>query len=730
MNICENVLIELPKELNNVSTIVRVLWVDASGIDVVTIDVCCANALPVWHKSLELENILAEKKAHILEMDMYAAYSGCEDTIPANYRRKRDEAWEVIAPIVNNKEKVFLSFERGILVKQAVERTGRNKVTIYKYLRRYWQGGQKQNALLPKFSNCGGASKRRHPKENKRGRPSKQDKLKGKTTGINVDLEIRQIITKSARIFHEKQGRTLKDAYQHMLQEHFSHSFYDSDGVQIPILQGEEQRPSFRQFCYWYYKERDLAKSLKLREGQHRVNLRYREVLGDSTQMASHPGALWQIDSTIADIYLVSSLDRKRIIGRPVLYLIVDLFSRLIVGFNISLEGPSWLGAALALENATTNKVKFCADYDISITAEQWPCHHLCKSLLTDRGSEYLSANATHMVKSLGIELQNTPAFRPDWKAVVERLFRLINDEVIHWEPGAVYKPKERGERDYRLDAIYTLEEFRKIIIRLIIYYNNYHWLSEYPINRAMISDGVDPIPCELWNWGIHNYGRPRFETTEIIRLNLLPTAEASITRRGINFNGLRYTCELANKEQWFVKAGIKGSWKQKIAYDPRNLDNIYLRLDNDRNLEICNLLPASKTYQKCNWYEVADHFTETNFAQHNAKPRQEQAKVALNTYIDDIKTSASEQTANTFDSQTQNSRVKDIRQNRKAEREYEQKLNAWDLQENLSSESQGQLNSTSTVATDQTDDEYVPPHRPIDKLRKSLIRKLNNESY
>lgn len=150
------------------------------------------------------------------------------------------------------------------------------------------------------------------------------------------------------------------------------------------------------------------------------------------------------------------------------------------------------------------------------------------------------------MVKALGVELIHTPAYRPDWKAVVERLFRLINDEVIHWEPGAVYKPRERGDKDYRFDAIYTLDEFRQIIIRLILYYNNHHWLSEYPMNRAMISDGVEPLPCELWEWGIHNYGRPRFETPEIVRLNLLPTAEAVITRRGIAIGGLRYTCELA----------------------------------------------------------------------------------------------------------------------------------------------------------------------------------------
>ncbi|HEY9711705.1 MAG TPA: Mu transposase C-terminal domain-containing protein, partial [Oculatellaceae cyanobacterium] len=550
-----------------------------------------------------------------------------------------------------------------------------------------------------------------------------------KPKGINVDKQIRQIINSSAIVFHEKQGRTLKDAYQQMLQECFSPSFCDSDGVKVPILLPEEQRPTFRQFCYWYYKERDIKQALISREGQRRVNLLYREVLGDSTQMAPYPGALWQIDSTLADIYLVSSVDRSRIIGRPVLYLLVDVFSRLIVGFSVSLEGPSWLGAALALENATTDKVKFCASLGISILAEQWPCQHLCKSLLTDRGSEYLSANATHMVKALGIELIHTPAYRPDWKAVVERLFRLINDEVIHWEPGAVCKPRERGDKDYRFDAIYTLDEFRQIMIRLILYYNNHHWLSEYPLNRAMISDGVEPLPTQLWEWGIHNYGRPRCEAPEIVRLNLLPTAEASVTRRGIVFAGLRYTCSLAMQEHWFIKAGVKGSWKSSIAYDPRSLDTIYLRLDGGRRLEACYLLPGSKTYQGRNWYEVVDHFTQIDFARNDAKPSQQQAKAALNAHIDQIKANASKQTASTLDSQSKRSRVKGIRNNRRAEREYEQDLKAWSLTQDLGADSSELRNGIPTVAQPPTDDDgYVPPHRPLEKLRKSLMRKLNNE--
>ncbi|MBW4573588.1 MAG: hypothetical protein KME31_38255 [Tolypothrix carrinoi HA7290-LM1] len=55
-----------------------------------------------------------------------------------------------------------------------------------------------------------------------------------------------------------------------------------------------------------------------------------------------------------------SAINRSWIIGRPTLYLVIDVFSRLIVGFIVTLEPPSWLGAMLALENATADKVFFC----------------------------------------------------------------------------------------------------------------------------------------------------------------------------------------------------------------------------------------------------------------------------------------------------------------------------------------------------------------------------------
>ena len=45
------------------------------------------------------------------------------------------------------------------------------------------------------------------------------------------------------------------------------------------------------------------------------------------------------------------------------------------------------------------------------------------------------------------------------------------------------------------------------------------------------------------------------------IRWNLLAEKKASVTRRGIVFEGMRYSCKLAMEEQWFVKAGETGSF-------------------------------------------------------------------------------------------------------------------------------------------------------------------------
>ncbi|HBL11743.1 MAG TPA: hypothetical protein DD379_10085 [Cyanobacteria bacterium UBA11162] len=336
----------LPKEETIVHT-ERVLWIDSSSIHVVTIELNNPNALPIWHEYLELETALTTGEAHILQIDPFTSLQTKEDTIPTSHRKRRDEAWKVIAPMIAAGENLYIPRERGKLIQAALHSSQYTKRTIYKYLRRYWQGGQTPNTLLPLFDRCGGRGKERSCHNSKRGRPSQLAQISDSTTGINVDTQIRQLLVRGAKLFHEKQGLPLTIAYQLTLEQFFNIGYRSCYGVLEPILVPPEQRPSFRQFEYWYKKDRDLVKSLISRVGQRRFNLDCREVLGSSSRMATGPCSLWQIDATIGDIYLVSRFDRHRLIGRPIIYLVMDTFSRLIVGFSVSLEGPSWLSDSL-----------------------------------------------------------------------------------------------------------------------------------------------------------------------------------------------------------------------------------------------------------------------------------------------------------------------------------------------------------------------------------------------
>src|SRR5690606_34544891 len=99
-------------------------------------------------------------------------------------------------------------------------------------------------------------------------------------------------------------------------------------------------------------------------------NRDFRPLLGSETRKANGPGQIFEVDATIADVYLVSPIDSNIIVGRPVVYIVVDVYSHMVVGLYVGFEGPSWLGVMMAIENTVENKVEFCKQFDIKITEE------------------------------------------------------------------------------------------------------------------------------------------------------------------------------------------------------------------------------------------------------------------------------------------------------------------------------------------------------------------------
>ncbi|MFT8313672.1 MAG: Mu transposase C-terminal domain-containing protein [Clostridium sp.] len=79
----------------------------------------------------------------------------------------------------------------------------------------------------------------------------------------------------------------------------------------------------------------------------------------------------------------------------------------------------------------------------------------------------------------------------------------------------------------------------------------------------------------------------------EKMMLTLMPKAKAAVQRGGINFKGLYYTSETGIRENWFLR--ISNVPKQvDIAYDPRNLNKIYIYDKKTMQFETCTMLEKS----------------------------------------------------------------------------------------------------------------------------------------
>lgn len=126
--------------------------------------------------------------------------------------------------------------------------------------------------------------------------------------------------------------------------------------------------PTYEQFYYWFEKNEDSKKDIVARSGLKNFELKNRELTSNSTIETDGPGARFQVDATVADVYLLSSYDSGMIIGRPIVYAVIDVFSRLVTGIYVRLEGSSCIGGMMAIDNMVSNKVEFCSKYGINIS--------------------------------------------------------------------------------------------------------------------------------------------------------------------------------------------------------------------------------------------------------------------------------------------------------------------------------------------------------------------------
>ena len=556
----------------------RILWLDESDDVVFVIGIKAKKGLPYFKRLSTLREEITSGEMTISDADPWARVVD-EDLLTEREKQIRDAAWEAIKELVSTEAEPAIYFKKGrsVLILEAARKHNLTPTTIYKFLRRFWQRGKVKNALLPDYENSGGPGKPKKISQAKRGRPRKYAFDPDIGIGVNVDGAIRKIFRVAiSRFYNNQDENPLKVAYEKMLKEYFEEDYYYDGNVRKSILIPQSQKPTLIQFKYWYEKEKaeeekGEAKAMVARKGEHAYRTKGRATTGSSTAEVYGPGSRFQIDATVADVYLVSRYNRRWIIGRPVIYFVIDVFSRMIVGVFIGLEGPSWLGAMMALAYAASPKVAFCQEYGINISEEDWPCYFLSDAILGDKG-EMASRMVNALIKNLNVRIENAAPRRPDWKAIVERFFRTVQERVKPFLPGYVIPDADkRIGKDYRLDAKLDIYQFTQIIIRCALHHNNSNYLTSYNRSETLIASDVPPIPIKMWEWDIrHRSGMLKSYPSDIVKLNLLPTALARITASGINFKSMRYSCDKAIREGWFDRARIRGSEEIEITYDPR----------------------------------------------------------------------------------------------------------------------------------------------------------------
>ncbi|WP_409281781.1 Mu transposase C-terminal domain-containing protein [Pseudomonas defluvii] len=577
INLHINMILSPVTEEASLSGAVRILDIDSS--DLLVIDLKEPYRKP---RNLSLEEVRLSLAKHEIKITQIAlpAFMLREDSeISDKEKAGRDRCWEIIRVLVDQRTagELFIDRQFGKLVSERATGAGVSRKRIYSLLYRYWAYGHSKNSFLWEPGRGGPGQQKMYKEGAIPGRPPTYRGVVKSDRAVILDDYARMAMRSSFDLYVAKQVSSREAAHIAMCEQFYSEVL--PNGQRGDVIRGSH--PTISQFRNFTKKNYDAIRLLEKISGEVRWNKDHRALVGTSVDGVLGPGHRYEVDATIADVYLVHRVNRNWLIGRPVLYFVVDAYSRMITGMHVSLEGPSWESARHALYNAFTSKVDYCKRYNVDITDEDWPCFHVPLEVVADRG-ELLSNAGETMTRTLGPTLQIAPPFRGDWKPVVESRFRLINQGLnLKFVPGGIdQRHLERIDRDYRLDAVLDIDQFTRIILLQVLVHNrNLH--LPHLATPEMVGDDLELTPIEIWKWGMrNNVIKLNIKSDAEIKLGLLPSDQATIRRGGIYFKGLLYTCDLAERERWAERSHNVRLMRRKVWYDPNNTENVWVRED------------------------------------------------------------------------------------------------------------------------------------------------------
>ena len=602
------------------------------------------DSLPVQISLTDLTLLLSKEEFLIYtESDPFAEPPNMiiEDTDLVKTAKKKElrenlknKHWNIIKDFIYDEPAIFFPKGRSKLFKQREKKSKNNKVyfftyvtsdscpeetsakTFFKILKRYWKRGKTEFSLYDDYENCGTPKKPSLELGKKRGPKFDNDPDKGivltQKDKDNFKLYIEKEIIKNRKpilmtyrllIESERYEFELDGSGSPVYEEIINETTGITELVKKPLP--ENRKPTEKQFTYYYYKHYSKEKREKNRIGDRTYLLTRRAITG--TKRALFPGHMFEIDATVLDFYIRSHYPPFNLIGQPTFYVVIDVYSRFIIGWHMSVGNPSGANALAALVNMASDKSKLLKSIgyddndDFLKSDSHFSIKGIPKQLVIDQ-AELRKRVPEHIQKRFNIDIIHTPAKRPDWKGTVERRFDILQRwEAIYDPSHGNYAKKRYGDPDVRKSAIKTFDLLYCDFIDLIYLHN--HSLIKNPriLSNLSLQDQVPPIPIQLFNHGIENVGGQIKALDEgTIRKNFLRTGQATITREGIKYRGLFFKPLIDGYED-LLSSSKKTQYEKKIVNNKVTIlehhaivDSIYLPLDGYIDPIECVLLDKS----------------------------------------------------------------------------------------------------------------------------------------
>ena len=300
----------------------------------------------------------------------------------------------------------------------------------------------------------------------------------------------------------------------------------------------------------------DVEVLTRRRDGKARAEAQFLGLPGSLT--TERALQIVQIDHTKVDVTVVDPIERLPI-GRPILTIAIDVFTRMVLGFYLSLEAPSVTSVALCLTHAVIDKTRWLAERGITV---EWPTNGLPECIHVDNGAEFHARAFKRGCGDHGVTIAYRPPGTPRFGGHLERLIGTMMGSV-HLLPGTHFSNVvEKGDYDPAARAVMTMRELETYLALEIV--GSYHASLHRGLGRPPLAAWYDAIPTRQER-------HPRDALGFL--LDFLPFETRVLRRTGIHLHNICYWAD--GFAPWIGRSGDK----VVVKYDPRNLHQVFVRL-------------------------------------------------------------------------------------------------------------------------------------------------------